>query len=465
MKKIVFLFAMVGSAAQALTLDQYLEQARQKNSLFQAYEMAVQAADDKVDSAGLDLSPVLTTSYLKGVDKSLPSQISNERNISQYSIGLAKKFITGTSIKLQGDLADYKNPGTAFPGFDQYSTGALGVSVSQSLWKDFFGYGTRTKLQREKSAAQIERTAAELQRRAYLIQMEADFWDYIVASEDVRLKKANLERAEKLQKWTANRVSNGISDKADLMNIKALTSLRSVQYQNSVEDLKTAETKIRENLGLSADQATPTIDGQMTQERNYIKSLASSKNVLSLEAEVARLEASTKKNVADEVTDQLRPDLSVFGTYATTSYNRDRSEAISKVTDSDYPKTSVGVQFSWVIETDAKSGARGASQKEALASQYKAERKVKDGVNAWNELLRKYQVAVSNVKTLEDVATFQRERSKAEQDKFLKGRTVTANVVTAETDAAEAEVNLLKAKSGLRKLEASSQLFFAENNK
>ena len=64
-----------------------------------------------------------------------------------------------------------------------------------------------------------------------------------------------------------------------------------------------------------------------------------------------------------------------------------------------------------------------------------------------------------NVKTLEKIANYQRERAKAEQDKFSKGRTITASVVTAETDSAEAEVRFLKAKSGLRKLEASTLLF------
>ena len=83
------------------------------------------------------------------------------------------------------------------------------------------------------------------------------------------------------------------------------------------------------------------------------------------------------------------------------------------------------------------------------------------GKNAWADLLRKYEITKQNLLTLEKVALYQRERAKAEQDKFNKGRTVTATVVTAETDAAEAEVNFLKVKSGLRKLESSIVLFIA----
>ena len=82
-----------------------------------------------------------------------------------------------------------------------------------------------------------------------------------------------------------------------------------------------------------------------------------------------------------------------------------------------------------------------------------------EGKIAWVELLRKYQTTQETVKTLEKIANYQRERAKAEQDKFAKGRTITLNVVTAETDSAEAEVRYLKAKSGLRKLEATTLLF------
>ena len=73
-------------------------------------------------------------------------------------------------------------------------------------------------------------------------------------------------------------------------------------------------------------------------------------------------------------------------------------------------------------------------------------------------------MSLQNVKTLEKIAQYQRERAKAEQDKFSKGRTITANVVTAETDSAEAEVKFLKAKSGLRKLEASALMFMPVEN-
>ncbi len=467
MKKIILgAILLLTTVSQALTIDEYLAQAKNKNPLFKSYDLSVEATEGKLESADLDLSPVLTAGYLKSKDKSLPSSLAlGERNMEQYTVGLAKKFFTGTAVKIEAQTNDFKNDLPLVPGYDQFSTGSVGITLSQSLWKDFFGAGTRNKIDRQRAAAKIEISAAELQKRAFIIQLESDFWDYAVAIDDLKLKKSNLERAQKMEAWTTKRVGNGISDRSDLMNVKALATLRSLQVQTAEEELKNQKIKFRENLSLTANENAPEINADMAIRRTYINDLMAQKNVTSLESEIARLEAVTKEKVADEVTDQLRPDLSVFGSYATTAFNRDHSEAVSKMTGSDTPKSAIGVNLTWVLPTDAKSGLQNSANLESMASKLKAEKKAALGKNSWDELVRKYKLTENNVKSLDQIANFQRERAKSEQDKFMKGRTVTANVVTAETDAAEAEASLLKAKAGLKKLEASGLLFISTSEK
>jgi phosphopantetheine adenylyltransferase len=109
--------------------------------------------------------------------------------------------------------------------------------------------------------------------------------------------------------------------------------------------------------------------------------------------------------------------------------------------------------------SDAVSAQKSSAEKAALAARYRAEQEALVGKNAWQDFLRRYETSKQNVLTLEKLAQIQSERSRQEQIRLNKGRTITFNVVTAETDSAEAQVNYLKAKSGLRKLEASSLLF------
>lgn len=447
--------------AKAISIDEYITLAKEKNPLLKSYESSLEAAESRKQAAELDLSPVITGSWVTSNDKSRPSQLGSEREAELFSLGIAKKFFTGTLVKLDAATGEFNNKGTVPQGFDQYSTGSVGITVQQSLWKDFFGYGTRKKVSRIEKLAELERLGAELQGRGALYDVEANYWDYALAQEDLKLKKANLDRAQKIDRWTANRVSNGISDRSDSMNAKALMALREAQYIQAEEELKTQEAKLRDNLQLASNEKTPDVKAELNVARPYLINLIKMKNVEKIEARMASLEAEAKSLVADETVDNLKPDLALFGNYTTTSYDRDHSQAVSDMTKDDYPKNSVGVNFTWVFETGAKSATRDAAKKDALASKLKADKKRSEGQTSWNDLVRKYDVLKNSVATLEKVAEYQRERAKAEQDKLSKGRTVTSNVVLAETDAAEAEINLLKTRASLRKLEASS-LFFID---
>ncbi len=457
---LIFSHAGLNSYA-AMSIDEYLTMAQQKNPLLKSFKEAQSAAELKVKAVQLDLAPILTAGYLLSKDQSRPSQMGTVREMTAQNVALAKKFSTGTQVKVEAQTGQFENTGVQFPGFDKYSTGLLGVSIQQSLWKDFFGSATRMKIDRQEKVASLEKLASDLQFRAALFEVESTFLDYAVAQEEFKIKKSNLERAQKIEKWTSNRVGNGISDRADLMNAKALVALREVQLLNATEELKTQEMKFRDQLHLAGDENTPEIQLNLNVARPYLTDLMKSKNVTQIESLMAQQESEIKSVVAVETVDSLKPDLQVFGTYATTAYDRDYNQAISQITKTDYPKSSIGVNLTWIFETDAKSSLREAAQKEALASQLKAEKKSTVGRTAWEELVRKYSVLKNSTETLAKVSEYQRERARVEQDKLAKGRTVTSVVVTAESEAADAEINLLKIKSQLRKLETSSLLYLA----
>ncbi len=450
---------IVSMQVQALTLDEYMQTVKKNNKIFSALNSSKEAANDRLTAGDVLLSPTVSAGYSLISDKSLPSTLGNQREITEYTLGVGKKFSTGTTLNLTAKTNQFENQ--TVPPLDQYSTGGLGISLSQSLWKDFFGAGTRLRQSRDLATNRFETLRIEQQIRATTFDAESVFWDYAFTQEDYRLKKSNLERAQRLEKWTSNRVTNGISDRADLMNVKALAALREVQFLTAQDDIKIQETKFREYLSLNEAEPVPPVDDDMIQPRNYVDQLVKNKNVVRIDLYLSSLEARIKQLAADEVKDQYKPDLSLVASYTTSAFERDYTEMTKNMSKTDRPRTFVGLNFLWMFNTDSKAAQVSAASKDALAAEAIAERNLTLGQNAWGDLIRKYEITKKNVATLEKVALYQRERAKAEQDKFNKGRTVTANVVTAETDAAEAEVNLLRAKAGLRKLEASSILYIA----
>lgn len=460
MKTILILLA-TSLSVQAMTLDEYMSLVMKKNKLINSYDISIEASKEKQIAGDIALSPTLTSAYSLASDKSLPSTVADKRDTQILSLGLSKKFSTGTTLSLSANTNKYEFTQPVTAGNNGYSQGGLGLTLQQSLWKDTFGNATRLRQSREELTSKLETLGYDLKKRGTLIEVESDFWDYIVAQEDLNLKKDNLDRAKKLESWTANRVYNGISDQSDLLQVKALVNLRELEFLTAQDELKSIGIKIKENIGLSEEEKVPELVASLNESRNNVQELAQNKNIIKIESYLASVEAQVKKVAADEAVDGLRPDLSLTGKYNTSSYDTDYSEMQKNITNTDRPVTYVGLSFSWLFGSDAKSSQIAATRKEALSAQSKAEQAQVSGENAWKDHLRKYELTKQNVLTLEKIAQLQRDRARAEQSKFTKGRTITSNVVNAETDSAEAEVNYLKAKSSLRKLEAATQLFMS----
>jgi outer membrane protein TolC len=460
-KLVVFGCAVVlGVNSYSLSIDEYMDRYKKNNNLYKASELTVEASQEKVESADLELSPLLTLDYLKNNDQSLPSQLGNERDLEQYGVGIAKKFSTGTQVKVEAKTYQFENA-THLPDFDQYSTGLVGVSLRQSLWKDFFGFGTRTRIERTRKVSELEAQVAELEKKALLIEAEVLFWDYAFAKEDLKLKKENLKRAQRLFGWTDRRLSNGISDRADMLNAKSLVAIRELQIINAENDLKTYEVKMRQALDLKSDEALPVLNVNLDGERPYVRLLRNKKNIIKIDHYLSMLESEVKTLVSNETTDSLKPDLSVFGSYNTTSYNREYQKAVSDMTKSDYPQSTVGVNLTWMLGGASKSSLINAMEKEINSAELKALKKRADGLLAWDEFIRQYDVTLQQSKILDRIVEIQKTRLNAENDRFSKGRSITATVITAESESADSESNALKAKMGLRKFEASSQLYIS----
>ncbi len=467
-------------STKAMTLDEYMSLVMKKNKLVSSYDISIEASKEKQIAGSLALSPVLTTGYNRTSDKSvlimgsvpMPS-VAEKRDTTVLNLGLTKKFSTGTSVSLTAETSksEYEQP--VILGNNGISKGFVAISLQQSLWKDFFGAGTRLRQNRESITNKLETFGFELKKRITLIETESDFWDYIVAQENLKLKQDNFARAKKLNSWTANRVYNGIGDQSDLLQVRALASLRELELATAQDEVTSRENKIKENIDLPLNENMPNLTENLTANltsnftedikdtRAYIPNLMQQKNIVKIESYLSFLEAEVKQQAAAEVGDSLKPDLALIGRYNTSVSNNDYAEVQKNITNTDRPITFVGLSLSWMFGSDAKNSHLAFAKKEALSSKYRAEQAKISGANAWQAHLRKYELNKKNILILEKIAKLQNDRAKAEQIKFSKGRTITSSVVNAETDSAEAAVNYLKAKSGLRKLEAATQLFMS----
>lgn len=457
----------IKAVTSGMSLDQFLQMVKTHNAKAQALALQIEASEDRRLSGDLELTPLLGASYNYLSDQSLPQSIPGTTKLLNRSseIYVAKKFSSGTSTKLFAQGKDYEFVGasSAYPG--KYATGAFGITLSQSLWKDFFGAATRLRHSREAFLSQMEKSQAEYQLRQLMSDAEVAYWNFLYKKEEKKQREESLERSTKILNWVKRRESDGISDRSDRFNSEALVTARQLNLLNSDDDLKSAEQSIRDYLSLERSEAIPVISGNITMSRPIKGQFSKNQRILRADAYIQLLESKTKKLVSDEVADGLKPDLTLQASYKTNSFEDELGKTTNKWTDNSKPSTMVGVQFTYLFDTSAKDSKANAARKEAMASEMKAKKLIRESESAWEELQRKYDELSQKIALAENIKDFQMKRAQEEQLKLSRGRSVTNQVVISEEDAASAELTVLQLKAEQRKLEAITRSYFEVSEK
>lgn len=452
--------------AKAMNLQEYLAKVQQQHRGIKSLDISKDAAEDRRVSGDSGLSPVLTLKGSLFDDKKQPGFLGqNEQKQNQYSLGLAKKFSSGTALSISATATENENLGiastTTSAVYSKYSNGALGISATQSLWKDSFGKATRLRQQREGLVAAVEKSGYDLQERQTLTDAEAAYWDYIYLTEELKLRNASLERAKRIETWVSRRANDGIGDRADLLNAQALSASRKLQLIATQDELTAATKKIKDMLEISDSDEMPKLTGDIQASRALSSLVDGKGRVVRLDAHLSLLQSKTKSLVAQETEDAMKADLVLAGSYNTNSYDNKgtASDSLKNMTNTDAPTSAVSLTWTYLLDTDAKTATTSAVRKDALAAKLLSERKMIESESSWSEIQRRNSELSKKIEASSVIAKIQIERAKVEQEKLIKGRSVTSNVIQSEQDAADSELTLTKLKAEQRKLEAQARLY------
>lgn len=465
----------------ALDLNSFLAQVELRHRGLRALEASQEASENKKLAGELNLVPALQLKIQSAKDEKAPNLYGATASLANTaSLGFSQKFATGTILGLSGQVGLFENQnisGAQASALGKYANGSLAFTISQSLWKDAFGHATTLRRSREKSVRDAEKLGLDIQKQKLLIEAEKSYWDLITVQEELQLRRANLERAQRIESWVARRYADGIADKADWLNGKALVVTRRLQLLSSEDDFRGAQAKIRETLELQESEGLPTMEGSLNTNRSPFYYVLDKQGrpgrgqlsaapmeklrIESLDARAKFLEAQIKGTVAHEVQESLKSDFSVFGSYASNPYKPDGSldYAVSNLGDFGRPTAAVGVSWTYLFDGSVKEAQKDQAQKEALSSQWQKERAEVESASQWQEYQRRSTELAKKITAAQEISRLQRERAKVEQDKFSKGRAITQAVITAEQDAAEAELVLTKLKAEQRKLETQGRFF------
>ncbi len=449
--------------------SQYIQFIMENNKKLISIERSLEAVKAKMQAGDIELNPFLTATASKSDDRRYQpfgSVALDRTEVTDLSVGLQKQWSSGTKTQLGVGVLDqaftYIGPGLSQTA--SYSTGALTLGLSQSLWKNQFGHSIDLRRSKDALVYKAEKAQLELSREQLLVTADQLYWDMSYRQEEIQQRQESLARANKISNWINARVSNGIGDKSDTYGGKALVALRELELINAQDESKALSTSLQDMLGLPL--TTDSVSFEKVDLYGNINGLPSSQklteeaqNLIRYDAYLAKIEAELKKTGLSAVEDQLNPDLTFESLYKTNAISSSQAESFSKISDTSRPTINVALKLSWMLDAEPKRAAKKQADHEWASAQLKTEKLVAESQTQFLEIKRRYQELEKKIQLAKKAAELQNLKAESERDKLSKGRAVTSNVLQAEQEASDAMLVYTKMNTEKHKILSQLRLY------
>lgn len=165
-------------------------------------------------------------------NRNQPNSLFGTNRFDQTSIdvGVEKRLASGTKLTL--GLSEFRN-NSAFGSFGNVDSKVAGgrLSLSQSLWRDFFGSSTRKLLDSGKAKSEARKIQLESEIEDWFLQLSGLFHQVWMAQKRIEATRASLERKERLAGLFARRKSLGISEEAEQIQVESAVKQTRVQLE------------------------------------------------------------------------------------------------------------------------------------------------------------------------------------------------------------------------------------------
>ncbi len=402
--------------------------------------------------ARAEFDPELTANATKSQTNMLrflgsrPDPFEMQMDRFQYDVGLSEKLPSGTTVS-----ADASMSGSLSSIYSDQYTGSIGITVTQSLLRDFWIGANLATLR--KANIDVEMSGLELKAVAELViaSVEQAYWDLYLAAEEIRIQKKSLELVQQQLDESVERVNVGKLAKLELAAVHAEVATR----KEALIDAKSAFEQARLNfifllnkkipnewdtLPLLSDEPfvpTDTLDTILIHEQLGLK----------YRPDLLQARLDLKKNALDITMTKngLLPQLDFFITMGRTTYSRAfLSDALPDVT-SPYYTVEGGLSFAFpVINRQSRAQLKRArySQEQLELALENMERLVqKDVRSAYLEVLRSRQ-QITATKVAHEL---QQQKLSAEQEKFRVGKSTNYLVLQAQRDLIASQIDEVRA--------------------
>ena len=447
-----------------LNIFTYLDEVRDKHDGYKGAKVEKEAATLHGFESHLLISPTLFANAQTTNDKKPGTLfLYNNEVTNQYQLGVSQTTTYGLSGRLYYSAVDTSYNNLQFGGPTAVNLHTVQTSpvleLTLSLWRNWLGAEVNGQIEQGDAQNKSTRSTETFQMRNLLVQAALAYWNLDLVRETVRVQQDAVTRNSQLLQWHKRRVSDGLGDKADVLQADAALQVSLVALKTTQDQ----ETAAARTFNLSRGYDAPSVTEKlMPMTADVIDRLHPPKRkLLRDDVEAAYFSLQVTKAAAALSQQKYKPTLELFGSAAMNNTNpTDLSgAAYTDAFNTSRPTTMIGVRLNAPLNLGLVDDVKNGWEKEKASADLTYKRKLLEQDYDWDNLNDKFRQAQERFHMYVDLEKKQKEKFDYERSRRTAGRTTTEQVLLFENDFEAAQYSRIQSLSDIFTVYSQMKLY------
>ena len=463
---LVFCQKLYAQNASNLSLDQYLNQVRDKNLNIEQANQSDQSFELLKKKAKL-VSAIKLYGFSEAgfAEQNRGLQFLRYKSVQTQNnrIGFSQESEFGINSNIYYSLNNTRYIGLA-PGFTTNplatkNTQAIPVlELSIPLWQNFLGKTTTAK----KDASFYENESKQLSAKALsqeeMVNAEKRFWHLVFAQKNLEIQNRALNSANKILDYLNKKEKMNLAEKSDVLQAKAIVESKKLAVKQAENFLKISARNFNQSRNINSDEVKEKLTNfDLTKLQNIALNPIRNSDRLDIKSRQAQLQASLALARIEE--ENNKPSLNLYTSYAVNQVEPNRMDAFSATFDRSAPNGKIGLEFSMPLNVGVSADIRHGARLQASSHKTSYQEKLLQQEVDWKNLLQNFKDWQENLKLSMQIEATQKAKLENERNLLSRGRTSTYQILVFEQEFSNAELNTQQIAQKLYDLIAEQKLY------
>ncbi len=378
-------------------------------------------------------------------NKKAQNSISAGSEATEYvfSLGLEKKFPTGTTLSLDTAASKKRTDGTASV-LNPYNEALVGLSLTQELGKNFFGLADRSEIKITKIDIENSEFTSLDDIEETIYKAQKSYWNLVLKNEERLISEDMFKSAERLYRIYHDKHSLGLVEESELLSLEALVRTRESDLAVAYLAQKTAKNELLFliNRGDFEEKVRPKDD--LVCSTAVVNLYEALKESTFWRRDYKRLRNELKKNKIDIVIKKnaLWPEIDLEATLSRNNINSQRSKAWEGIADNSNDEVSFKLIFKVSLENrkaKAELEKVNLEKRQFLLRLKRVERLILQEIN---DKVNQVNTADNQVRLYESIIKLHQKKLDSQIKRIGYGRSNADTLIQYEEDLLKARLNL-----------------------